>query len=294
MEVTSDYDLTALIESCGRTGDLLVTYTMTDDCDNTKTMTAHYTIIDTIPPSVVNCDLALDTIVDCIDSTELVASCDAWNAGNIAHLDTCAADLCDTDVTVTSDYDLANLESACGNTGDLLVHYVIADDCGNSTTVTAHYTIIDTLPPDLSLCTEPLDATVDCDLSVQVENCRAWNEANIARLEACATDLCDDTLTVTSNYERAPFFDSCGNTGYLLVTYTITDDCENMSQMTARYTIIDTMPPTVDLCPSLNDTVDCNLANLEAQCAGWNANNMYQLMGCARDLCERYARRTGR
>ena len=46
-----------------------------------------------------------------------------WNAANIAALESCVADTCDTDFTgqITSDYDFNNLSSTCGQGGTIAV-----------------------------------------------------------------------------------------------------------------------------------------------------------------------------
>ncbi|WP_299307443.1 hypothetical protein, partial [uncultured Psychroserpens sp.] len=78
-----------------------------------------------------------------------------WNAANIAALEACAADSCDTDLNtqITSDYAYANLVSTCGLGGTIAVVYTITDDCGNATTLNATLTLEDTVAPDLSNCT---------------------------------------------------------------------------------------------------------------------------------------------
>uniref|UniRef100_UPI00260AC317 hypothetical protein n=1 Tax=uncultured Psychroserpens sp. TaxID=255436 RepID=UPI00260AC317 len=67
----------------------------------------------------------------------------------------------------------------------------------------------------------------------------AWNAANIAALEACATDACDADLTVSSDYDFNNLNTTCGPCGALNVTYTIADDCGNTSTVVATLTFDD-------------------------------------------------------
>ncbi|WP_298900099.1 hypothetical protein, partial [uncultured Psychroserpens sp.] len=86
-----------------------------------------------------------------------------WNAANIAALEACAADSCDTDLNtqVTSDYAYANLVSTCGLGGTIAVVYTITDDCGNATTLNVTLTLEDTTPPNLDNCSVT-DQSIEC------------------------------------------------------------------------------------------------------------------------------------
>ena len=176
----------------------------------------------------------------------LQANCDAWNAANMALLDSCYTDICDDSVTVTSDY-TGVLSDSCGLTGSLMVIYTIADDCGNETKVTATYTVIDTTAPDLTNCM-PLDVTVECDAETLEEACAEWDSLNVVYLADCATDACDDSVTVTSDYNPENTEIECGSAGTLYVTYTVKDDCGNASYFYATYTVTDTTAPEI-VCP---------------------------------------------
>ena len=100
-------------------------------------------------------------------------------------------------------------------------------DCNDNAAITltcsALVKIVDTTPPDVTNC-ENMDATQECDFDQLTALCDAWNAENITALELCAMDDCDQDLTgqVTSNYDLGNLSDECGNTGSLLVTYTIT------------------------------------------------------------------------
>jgi hypothetical protein len=83
----------------------------------------------------------------------------------------------------------------------------------------------------------------------------AWNTANIEALELCATDNCA-LFTVSSNYNFGNLLPDCGFTGTLLVTYTITDECDNSTPFQATLTIVDTTPPELSVNDPLMDGVE--------------------------------------
>ncbi|WP_290696286.1 gliding motility-associated C-terminal domain-containing protein, partial [Lacinutrix sp.] len=153
--VTSDFDFTNLISTCGLSGTILVTYTIGDDCGNIVTTTATLTLEDSTGPDLSNCSVT-DTTLECNgDENETLA--DNWNADNILALTSCGVDACDADITntVTSDYAFVNLNSDCGAGGTIEVTYTVADDCGNQSILVAILTIEDTIAPTLLTDLEP-------------------------------------------------------------------------------------------------------------------------------------------
>jgi hypothetical protein len=287
--VTSNYDFANLDPGCGFTGVLTVTYTVTDECGNFTTIDGVFTIIDTTKPDLTVCDSGnLDYTHECngLDGNEAAAI--DWNQDNIDYLMGCATDLCGT-VTVTSNYNFADLAEACGFTGVLTVTYTVTDECGNFATIDGVFTIIDTTKPDLTVCDSGnLDYTHECNgLDGNEAAAIDWNQANINYLMGCATDLCG-TVTVTSNYDFADLAKACGFTGVLTVTYTVTDECGNFATIDGVFTIIDTTKPDLTVCDSgnLDYTHECNgLDGNEAAAIDWNQDNIDYLMGCATDLC---------
>jgi len=286
LTIESDFNFANLNGDCGFTGDILVTYTITDECDNFITRTATLTIIDETAP-VVTCD-ADDLTIECDGLVSNESQADAWNAANIAKLDACATDACTPveEVIVTSNYAFTNLSDECGFTGSMEVIYTVSDPCGNDTTITATFTIIDTTNPEISC--QPDDQTFECDgLSNNQADADAWNTANIAKLEAFATDLCatPEDVVVTSDYDFTNLSDDCGFTGSLTVTYTITDACDNFITTTATYTIEDTTNPTVT-CDPQPATHECSgLDGNRGAAELWNQTNINALIACSSDEC---------
>ena len=158
----------------------------------------------------------------------------AWNDGNLTNLKNCSSSSCSGDITVTSNFDFNNLSDECGFTGNTTVEYIIADECGNNISKKATLTIEDTTNPGVSC--EPDNRIFECiGQAANQADADAWNAANMAKLEACATDICSDTVSVivTSDFDYNQINPSCSQTASLTVTYTITDECGNAITATA-------------------------------------------------------------
>ncbi len=287
--VTSDYDFANYVPTCATAGSIIVTYSVTDDCGNTSTITGTFTIEDTTDPDLSGCTPGdLNATHECDGPAGNEAAADAWDAANITTLEGCATDECGN-ISVTSDYNFANLVAACGSTGSLTVTYTVTDECSNTSTITGTFTIEDNVSPDLSGCDPAaLNATHECDGPAGNEAAAAaWDAANITYLQGCATDDCD-AVTVTSDYDFAGLTDGCGNTGMILVTYTVTDACAHTSTITGTFTIEDTTAPDLTGCnqADLNAPHECDgPAGNEAAADAWNAANIIALESCANDAC---------
>ena len=283
-QVTSDYAFSNLSSTCGLGGTIAVIYTITDDCGNAETLNATLTLEDTTPPDLSGCAVTSQTL-EC-DGVNNEAIADQWNLDNIAALEGCVADSCDPDFSgqVTSDYAFSNLSSTCGLGGTTAVVYTVVDDCNNEITLSVTLTLEDTTPPDLSGCAvtnQVLECTDDNQAAAD-----AWNEANIAALEACVSDSCDPDFSgqVTSDYDFANLNTTCGPCGTLNVNYTITDDCGNSSTLNAILSFDDITIPDLSNC-NVNDlTLECDGTNNETLADQWNLDNIAALETCADDL----------
>ena len=275
--VTSDFDYTNLNPDCGETGTLLVIYTITDDCGNSVTKDAVFTIEDTTDPETCEPD---DKTIECLGESDNENAAEDWNDDNIQKLEDCSSDVCG-DITVTSDFDYTNLNPDCGETGTLLVIYTITDDCGNSVTKDAVFTIEDTTDPETC---EPDDKTIECLGESDNENAAEdWNDDNIQKLEDCSSDVCGD-ITVTSDFDYTNLNPDCGETGTLLVIYTITDDCGNSVTKDAVFTIEDTTDP--ETCEPDDKTIEClGESDNENAAEDWNDDNIQKLEDCSSDIC---------
>ncbi|WP_367388491.1 T9SS type A sorting domain-containing protein [Lewinella sp. LCG006] len=271
LTISSDFANAPFVVDCGTTGTTTVTYTVTDDCDNATDFVATYTVEDTTDPDLTGCTNR-DATAEC-GQDDIVA----WHTANLAALATCATDACDDDLTISSDFANAPFVVDCGTTGTTTVTYTVTDDCDNATDFVATYTVEDTTDPDLTGCTNR-DATAECGQ----DDITAWHTANLAALAACATDACDDDLTISSDFANAPFVVDCGTTGTTTVTYTVTDDCDNATDFVATYTVEDTTDPDLTGCTNRDATAECGQDDIVA----WHTANLAALAACATDACD--------
>ena len=123
-------------------------------CDNGTPMacdsaTVFLSIIDTTPPDISSCSIT-NLNIEC-SGTDIETHANQWNENNIAALEACAIDGCDSDLSgqVTSDYAFTNLITTCGLSGTISVIYTITDVSGNSVNLNA----ILTIEYDSSSCT---------------------------------------------------------------------------------------------------------------------------------------------
>ncbi len=137
--------------------------------------------------------------------------------------------------------------------------YTVADDCDNQATIMATLTLEDNTPPDLSSC-NVIDQTVECDGTNNEAIADQWNADNIAALEACIADSCDNDFTgqVTSDYDFNNLTAAPGLGGMLDVEYTIEDDCGNITTLYAMLTLENTSVFATDIAL-------CNVSPEEAQ-----------------------------
>jgi gliding motility-associated-like protein len=245
------------IPNTGYTGTDSFIYTVCDNgspavaCDQA---TVYITISPIIPPNITNCNVTDETIECNGTDNEIIAN--TWNANNIAELESCTSDACNTDFTgqITSNYDFNNLVSYCGLGGTLEVTYTITGKNRDTTTLTATLTLHDSTPPTLTSCTIT-DLTLKCSTTNIEEIASQWNDDNIAILETCATDNCNvsTTVLVTSDYD----FDTITD-GVLVVEYTITDNCNNTTIVQAKIT-------SENNSIIANNTTLCTLDEIESQ-----------------------------
>jgi hypothetical protein len=274
-----NYDPNEFTPICEQSGFQDVTFTVIDDCSNTNTCTARITITDLNPP-VITCPADLTLECGDVGNGQLILD---W-------LDSATAvDFDGTPVPVTNNYDQAPFTAACGTTGTTEVTFSATNDCDLSDQCTASIIVVDTQAPELGDC-PALDLQIDCSSSSQNQNALLdWHNSNIATLENCAVDYCDDDLNgqVTSNFDNQEFIFDCGITGSITIQYLVTDDCGNSSTSEGTFSIIDVTPPEIVECEVLDATHNCNgiQGNIEAATL-WNENVITELENCADDLCD--------
>ena len=270
--------------------DIVVTWTATDDCGNTSTVSATIEVAqDVTAPSLT---APANITVSCTDNSQNnSAAITDWLDNYIT------SDVCDSDVAVTHNFSNPVIDYCTG--ADIVVTWTATDDCGNTTTKTA--TIIveaDVTPPTWDV--EPQDLTVECGPNAQ-SAVDAWVAAfgNGIASDACTSQVTYSILSAISGT-------GCGGTFAATYTFMATDGCGNTSTFAASVSVVDTQAPTIT-SPAKNKVVECDgdgnldelgswlAANGEAQasdiCSSWSWNNpvlMSSVEGCGNTVIYTY------
>ena len=206
---------------CNGTGILKRTWMAMDLCGNTSTCVQQIWIIDDTDP-VITCPP--DVEISCSDSSLPSATGEAT-----------AIDNCSPSVTISHEDHLQL--TGCNSTGLILRVWSARDDCGNVKTCTQLITVVDNTPP-VVIC--PRDTIIDCGFynnpdalgyPTGTDNCTAS--------ENLVLDFTDDLSGLTG----------CTNTGVILRTWFMQDECGNIGSCVQRIVVADTTAPTI-VCPA--------------------------------------------
>jgi hypothetical protein len=214
-----------LLTDCGAPG-VEVTFTATDACGNTSITVATFTIEDNGMPVL---DCPENIVLECADPIN-DAVIENWLNG-ASSLDACQGVL-----PVTNDFDDV-FTPACGETGFYTVTFTSEDECGNITTCERTITLIDSTPPIIDV--EAMDLELECADPANEAAITAWEMANG---NALASDDCSEPLDWDFTTVELT---SCGATTEIIYTYSVTDECGNISTTTASVIISDTTPPVL-------------------------------------------------
>ncbi|TSE09520.1 Ig-like domain-containing protein [Aquimarina algiphila] len=175
-----------------------------------------------------------------------------------------------------------------GFTGTDSFIYSVCDDntplaCDRAT---VYFTVSDFTPPDLTTC-NIADEIIECDGENNETIATIWNSNNILELESCVTNICNEDFTgkVTSDYDFNNLISTCGQSGSIEVTYTITDKDGDATTLVATLTLLDTTPPSLTNCEVTDITLPCSTIDIEETASQWNADNIVLLESCANDNC---------
>jgi hypothetical protein len=253
---------------CGLTGAVEVIFTATDECGNSSTSMATFTIIDEEVPFWEI--LPQDLNIECDGSTDPYEQINAWLSivGGAEAEDNCSF------VMYSNDFD--GLDGGCSAfTGSALVTFTATDACGNFVTAQATVNVLDNVGP--TFVTMARDTIVECDGEGNEADLLAWLENNAG---AEAFDLCSEPLTWFN--ELVSFEEGCGNTSIARYRFWAVDECENPSVFTeALFTIVDTTAPVFDELPETL-VVECDGSGNTAERDAWLENNANLI---ASDVC---------
>ena len=223
--------------ACGSTGMAIVTFTAEDECGNSSSSTATFTIVDTTSPEI-------------LAESSIMVDCEAYSAEDSygSYAEDCGmGSLTWVDALVSG--------GCIVPVGAYLRTYTATDDCGNTSTAEQIITLVDDVAPVIDM--EAADETIECDGMGNLTALNAWLDSNGG---ASAIDNCSN---IEWSNDYVALNDDCGATGSVTVIFTATDDCDNASSTAATFTIEDTTAP--DMTEASDQTVECDgMGNMDA------------------------------
>ncbi|PBJ09049.1 gliding motility-associated C-terminal domain-containing protein [Flavobacterium sp. ACN6] len=222
------------------------TWTATDACGNISLPVSQTIIVqDNTAPIWTTQAGTLDKTIECSDAAALT---------DAQALFPTASDSCDNDVTnIVKVSGQFTASAGCGNAGTYTNTWTVKDDCGNiSDTFTQVITIQDTTVPAWSTKTGTLDKTIECSDAAALTDAQA--------LFPTASDSCDNDVSnivkVSGQFTASA---GCGNAGTYTNTWTVKDDCGNISDIFIQViTIQDTTAPIFTGTLPLDMEVSCD------------------------------------
>ncbi|RED38585.1 gliding motility-associated-like protein [Winogradskyella eximia] len=226
--VTWSNNYNAGISDCSSS--ITVIFTASDDCGNTSTTSATYTIQDTTPPVITIS--ASDQIIECNIDSNATENIQNWlnSNGGATATDDCS------EIIWTNNF--TSLSGGCGETGSATVTFTATDGCGNSTTTTATFNNSDTTNPVAP--NAPADSYFNCIDDVPTPG------------QLTATDNCMSNITVTG-VDSVDNSNPCNIT--IVRTWTFIDDCGNSSSVSQNIIVADTVAPTFTVPADI--TIQC-------------------------------------
>ncbi|WP_222614436.1 gliding motility-associated C-terminal domain-containing protein [Chitinophaga cymbidii] len=212
---------------------LIRTWTATDQCGNSSTVTQTITVVDNTAPTFTMSTPA-DVTVECNAipaQPDLTATDNCTPSGNIS---------------IVKNERRENIPGACVNNYRLIRTWTATDLCGNETTVQQVITVRDITAPTFTQSV-PADATVECsaipvmpDLQV-TDNCTPSNRVTVVKTE-----------------RREDIPGACVNNYRLIRTWTATDECSNTRTVQQVLTVVDRTPPAFTVATPANAIVECS------------------------------------
>ena len=257
------------------TGNVVVTFTATDDCGNASSSTKTFYIEDSIAPVIntqakdetVECDSTLPLFdlnydmadTEGLDETQYHYSTNIYKLIMWLRNYGYAGDVDETCSNVTWSKELLDWDLT-GCYGYITVRFTATDDCGNSSYTDATFRVEDTMSPVITQ--EAQDYDVECHLrdvpadAADAEGRLPFYYWLYRHGFSSAWDKCDKNLTWTNNWGDRKLSDECGATGAITVEFTVTDECGLSSTTSAEFRIRDTTAPQLDQLPTIDLDLD--------------------------------------
>jgi|GEM_PF-2308925 len=220
--------------SCDDEDGLSIEFIASDDCGNTNITVGVFKVIS--DGLIVVVAEPIDMEVECDD--DIATAFDdfiATQAG--ASLNACG-DV--TFTTIPESPTIPTINDQCDN-ASVDVSFVGTDNCGQMITLMATFTVTDNTVPTVS---EGNDLALACnDDNLNTINTWLSNSAGID-----ASDICSD-VAISNDFDPNSLDVDCHDDP-IIVTFTITDDCGNMTTQTQTITITDNTPPIFTFIPT--------------------------------------------
>ena len=205
-----------------------MTWTATDECDNSSSVFVFLALADTIPPVILG--VPEDTTVNCTDIPDL--------PNFVYATDEC---LCACIVVMQE----SKLSSSCMNGQVLLRTWTATDECGNETVATQRITLIDDQGPTILAVAPEIEGMTDG--TIIEYGCRdnlpdypgLLNAGSVVAIEECGSASVSFELT----HQKSS---NCELSGYLeqyTYRWTAVDDCGNQTSFTIFVRLIDNEAP---------------------------------------------------
>jgi len=172
----------------------------------------------------------------------------------------------------------------CNGSGLISVVFTATDACGLTSNCTADIMIDDT---ELPMITCPEDLTLECNNVNNQAIINLWLDS------ATADDNCSD-ISVSNDFSEMLTLDCSGANG-TVITFTVSDECNNMVTCTAAIFLEDNESPVI-MTPPSDLFLECDGNGNTAEIATWisaNTANSATMGMVATDNCEtdrRYVR----
>ena len=201
-----------------------------DQCGNSDVAIYNILVRDTIAPEIFN--VPENVTVTCQEDIPAAPV-------NVFALDNCHQ-------PVFIDFSEVTVPMGCDDNYDIVRSWVAYDDCGNQADSSYTVSVRDEDPP---VITGGEDVEFDCEDGTPNNNAQliSWLNNNAG---ATAEDMCSN-VTWTNDYHIDNWVDGCGNTRYVDVVFTATDECGNSASITQRFGTVDNEAPSFLNCPGL-------------------------------------------
>src|SRR5690606_3717361 len=243
-------------------GETTITWTVTDNEDNTDTCSFTVTAEDNIAPEIT-CTANQEVGVD-IDECSYTHSGTAWDA---VATDNCSIASIAYELTGATTGTGSSLDGVTFNLGETTVTWTVTDNAGNITLRASLLMVEDNIAPEIT-CTTNQEVGVDIDECTYTHSGTAW--------DAVATDNCSiasiayeltGTTAGTGSSLDAVTFNLCDTT----VTWTVTDNAGNTNTLSLHDALQIYIAPEITCTANQEVGVDIDECSYTHSGTAWDA-----------------------